>query len=114
MTSLHEATEWLAFRPPPPSSSTPGRMAWLTRRALDGAALPFADGSFDLVVAYNSLQVVADLPGTVHRSARVLNTGGHFSFCVSHPVTDVGRFDGDGPEASFMVRDRLLFQPAGG
>lgn len=75
----------------------------------DGAALPFADGSFDLVVAYNSLQVVADMPGTVRESARVLNTGGHFSFCVSHPMTDVGRFDGDGPEASFMVRDDYFY-----
>ena len=33
VTSLHEATEWLASTPPPPSSSTPGRMAWLTWRA---------------------------------------------------------------------------------
>jgi SAM-dependent methyltransferase len=71
----------------------------------DGAALPFADESFDLAVAYNSLQVVADMPGTVSESARVLSTGGHFCFCVSHPVTDVGRFDGDGGEASFMFRD---------
>jgi ubiquinone/menaquinone biosynthesis C-methylase UbiE len=31
----------------------------------DGAALPFADGCFDLAVAYNSLQVVADMSGTV-------------------------------------------------
>jgi ubiquinone/menaquinone biosynthesis C-methylase UbiE len=37
----------------------------------DGAALPFADGCFDLAVAYNSLQVVADMPGTVAASASV-------------------------------------------
>ena len=31
----------------------------------DGAALPFPDGCFDLAVAYNSLQVVSDMAGTV-------------------------------------------------
>jgi ubiquinone/menaquinone biosynthesis C-methylase UbiE len=61
----------------------------------DGAILPFPDRSFDLAVAYNSLQVVADMPGTVAEAARVLGPGGHFCFCVSHPVTDVGTFDGN-------------------
>jgi ubiquinone/menaquinone biosynthesis C-methylase UbiE len=61
----------------------------------DGAVLPFPDRSFDLAVAYNSLQVVADMPGTVAEAARVLGPGGRFCFCVSHPMTDVGRFLGD-------------------
>jgi hypothetical protein len=51
-----------------------------------------------------ALQVVADMPGTVSESARVLSTGGHFCYCVSHPMTDVGHFDGHGPKASFTVR----------
>jgi SAM-dependent methyltransferase len=71
----------------------------------DGASLPLVDGSFDLAVAYNSLQVVADMAGTVSEAARVLGTGGHFCLCVSHPITDVGRFADDSAKAPFIVRD---------
>jgi SAM-dependent methyltransferase len=70
----------------------------------DSAALPFADGSFDLAVAYNSLQVVADMAGTMSEAARVLDRDGCFCACVSHPVTDVGRFIGDDPDALFAIR----------
>jgi SAM-dependent methyltransferase len=41
----------------------------------DAAALPFDDASFDLVVAYNSLMDVQDMPGAVREAARVLQTG---------------------------------------
>ena len=70
----------------------------------DGAALPFPDGCFDLAVAYNSLQVVADMPGTVNEAARALVRGGCFCICVSHPLADVGRFVDDEPGAGFVVR----------
>ena len=70
----------------------------------DGAALPFVDGCFDLAVAYNSLQVVSDMPSTVAEAARVLRPGGRFCFCVSHPVTDVGRFVSDDPDAALAIR----------
>ncbi len=70
----------------------------------DGAALPFADACFDLAVAYNSLQVVADMSGTVAEAARVLLPGGCFCFCVSHPVTDMGRFIGNEPHDDFALR----------
>jgi SAM-dependent methyltransferase len=79
------------------SSSTLVRYARLADPAgafvvADGAAVPCGATSFDLAVAYNSLQVVADMPGTVLEAARLLRPGGHFCFCVSHPVTDIGRF----------------------
>lgn len=70
----------------------------------DSACLPFPDRSFDVAVAYNSLQVVADMPGTVAEAARVLGPGGHLCFCVSHPVTDVGHFVDEGPEVDFVIR----------
>ena len=70
----------------------------------DGAALPFVDECFDLAVAYNSLQVVADMPGTVAEAARVLVPGGRLCFCVSHPLTDMGRFLGDEPHVDFAIR----------
>jgi ubiquinone/menaquinone biosynthesis C-methylase UbiE len=44
----------------------------------DAAALPFADGSYDLVVADNSLMDVADMPAANREAARVLQPGGRF------------------------------------
>src|ERR671935_2225234 len=43
-------------------------------RYVEGAAeaLPFPDAAFDLVVAYNSLMDVADMPAAVREAARVL------------------------------------------
>jgi SAM-dependent methyltransferase len=70
----------------------------------DGSALPLPDACFDLAVAYNSLQVVADMAGTVKEAARVLAAGGHFCFCVSHPLTDVGRFVDDAEDAACTIR----------
>lgn len=69
----------------------------------DGATLPFPDASFDLAVAYNSLQVVGDMRTTVRETARVLERGGRLCACVAHPVTDLGRF-GDGSEPTFTMR----------
>jgi SAM-dependent methyltransferase len=68
------------------------------------AALPFPDRSFDVAVAYNSLQVVDDMAGTVSEAGRVLDRGGHFCVCVAHPVTDLGHFVGDGTDAPFTMR----------
>lgn len=69
-----------------------------------GESLPFAPHSFDLVVAYNSLQVVADMVATVEETARVLAAGGCLCFCVAHPVTDLGRFVTDEAGATYALR----------
>jgi SAM-dependent methyltransferase len=61
--------------------------------AAGGAQLPFASGSFDLVVAYNALQVVDDMAATVAECARVLADDGRLCFCVAHPLTDLGHWD---------------------
>jgi SAM-dependent methyltransferase len=71
-------------------------------------ALPFADASFDLVVAYNVLMDVADMPAAVGEVARVLVPGGHLCACVTHPFTDAGRFDADG---RFVVAGTYLGGP---
>ena len=68
-----------------------------------GAGLPFGGGCFDVVVAYNSLQVVDDMAATVREAARVLSPGGRLCACIAHPVTDMGRFD-DSTPPSFTVR----------
>ena len=70
----------------------------------DGAQLPVRQGSFDLVVAYNALQVVANMRETVKECARVLRQGGHLCFCVAHPVTDMGDWLDSREPPNFTVR----------
>jgi SAM-dependent methyltransferase len=70
----------------------------------DGAALPFVDGCFDTVVAYNALQVVSDMRGTVREAARVLGAGGSLCACVAHPLTDLGHFVGQDAQSEFAIR----------
>jgi SAM-dependent methyltransferase len=67
----------------------------------DATALPFADESFDLVVAYMSLMNMDDLDGAVREAARVLERGGRFCVSVLHPVTAAGSWAGD----DFVVGD---------
>jgi SAM-dependent methyltransferase len=70
----------------------------------DGAAVPCAAAAFDLVVAYNSLQVVADMRGTVQEAARLLRSGGHLCLTVAHPAMDLGRFVETDAGTVFAVR----------
>jgi ubiquinone/menaquinone biosynthesis C-methylase UbiE len=76
-------------------------ISWLVA---DGACLPLFSDSFDLVVAYNALQVVADMRGTVRECGRVLRHGGHLCFCVAHPVTDMGHWSDETDPPTFIVR----------
>jgi len=69
----------------------------------DAAQLPFADGSFEVVVAFMSLMDVDDLPGAVTESARVLQPGGRFAMAVTHPINDAGRFESQEPDARFVI-----------
>jgi len=71
----------------------------------DSSVLPFADGRFDLAVAYNALQVVTDMTATVAEIARVLENGGSLCACIAHPVTDLGDFHTSGEKTSLTVRD---------
>jgi SAM-dependent methyltransferase len=56
----------------------------------DASALPFEDGSFDLVVAYMSLMNFDDLDGAVAEAARVLEPHGRLCVSVLHPVAAAG------------------------
>lgn len=51
----------------------------------DAASMPFADGSFDLVAAFMSLQDMDDAAGAVHEAARVLTPGGRMVAAFVHP-----------------------------
>jgi len=58
-------------------------------------ALPFADAAFGLVVSYNVLMDVADMPAAVAEAARVLVPGGALCACVTHPLADAGSWTDD-------------------
>jgi SAM-dependent methyltransferase len=74
----------------------------------DAAALPFADGAFELVVAYNVLMDVDDLAGAVREAARVLAPEGRLAVCVTHPLADAGRFAERAAEAPFVITGSYL------
>ena len=65
----------------------------------DAAALPFDDRTFDLVVAFNSLMDIDDMPGAVGEAARVLVQEGRFCVCITHPMRDAGHFE----DATFVI-----------
>jgi SAM-dependent methyltransferase len=69
----------------------------------DAASLPFSDATFDLVVAYNSLMDIEDMPGALHEAARVLRPDGRLCACVTHPVADAGRFERREADARFVI-----------
>lgn len=68
----------------------------------DAGALPFEDGRFDLVVAYNMLMDVEDVPGALREVRRVLRPGGTLMVSLVHPFRDRGRFAGPEPDAPFV------------
>lgn len=74
----------------------------------DAAALPFEDSAFDLVVAYNALMDIDDMPGAVAEAGRVLEPGGRFCICVTHPFFDAGAFESREPDARFVVEGSYL------
>jgi ubiquinone/menaquinone biosynthesis C-methylase UbiE len=74
----------------------------------DAAKLSFPDNSFDVVIAYNFLMDVEDLPGSVREAARVLKPGGKLVISVIHPA-NTGKRTGEGDDLAFSV-DRTYFE----
>ena len=72
--------------------------------------LPFDAGAFDLVVAYNSLMDVEDMPAAVREAARVLTPGGRLCACVTHPMQDASTWDHDDLESPLVVTESYLEQ----
>jgi SAM-dependent methyltransferase len=66
--------------------------------------LPFKAGRFPLVVAYNMLMDVEDVPSVLKEIRRVMRPTGELVISIVHPLADHGRFDGDGPDAPFVVK----------
>jgi len=74
----------------------------------DGAALPFGDGAFGLVVAFMSLQDVDDLSGTIREAARVLAPGGRCCLAIVHPFNSAGKFAEREADAPFVIEGSYL------
>jgi SAM-dependent methyltransferase len=75
----------------------------------EAEALPFPDASFDVVVAYNVLMDVANMPAAVAEAARVLVPGGALCACVTHPFSDAGRWASlDDDDSAFLVEGSYL------
>ena len=71
-------------------------------------ALPFDVGTFDLVVAYNSLMDVDDMPAAIREAARVLEPSGRLAVCVTHPLADAGRFAASDGAETFVISGSYL------
>jgi SAM-dependent methyltransferase len=71
-------------------------------------ALPYADETFDLVVAYNSLMDVDDMPAAVREAARVLAPGGRLCICVTHPFREAGAYPSREPGVPFVMEQAYL------
>ena len=67
--------------------------------------LPFDDSSFDVVVAYNSLMDVQDMPLAVREASRVLRRNSYMAVCVTHPVCDAGTFTDFTSSAPFIIEE---------
>ena len=77
----------------------------------DAAELPFADATFDCVVAFMSLQDVERLDEASAEAARVLVPGGALCIAIVHPVNSAGEFDGERADSPFTIAGSYL-QPS--
>lgn len=77
----------------------------------DATQLPFADGTFDLVVAYMCLHDIDDMPRAVHEAARVLEPRGRLCAAIPHPINTAGSFQGRDATAPFVI-SRSYLDPA--
>lgn len=80
----------------------------------DSRNLPFEDGQFDLVVAYNLLMDVQDMPAVVKELRRVMKSTATLFVSLVHPFRDCGQFTSSEPDAPFVVSgtyfDRRRFE----
>ena len=74
----------------------------------DAASLPFEDASFDVAVAFMSLQDIDDYEGAIREAARVLEPGGRLCIAIVHPVNSAGLFAGREADSPFTISGSYL------
>jgi ubiquinone/menaquinone biosynthesis C-methylase UbiE len=74
-------------------------------RIAAAADLPFENCSFDLVVAYNVLMDVEDVPAALKEMTRVLRPSGTLVISIVHPFADRGRFAGPDANGPFVLQN---------
>ena len=74
----------------------------------DAADLSLAAASFDLVVAFMSLQDTEDLAGAVREATRVLVPGGRLCLAIVHPLNSAGEFAAREADAEFVISGSYL------
>jgi SAM-dependent methyltransferase len=74
----------------------------------DAARLPFAGGSFDLVVAFMCLHDMDRMPDAIREAGRVLAAGGRLALAVVHPLNSAGDFTSREPDAPFVITGSYL------
>jgi SAM-dependent methyltransferase len=74
----------------------------------DAAALPFADGAFDLVAAFMTLQDMDDAAGAVREAARVLSPDGCLVAATVHPFASAHLGREAGEQRAYFEDQRTL------
>jgi SAM-dependent methyltransferase len=77
-------------------------------RVADGAALPAADASVQLVTAFMTLHDIDDMEAAVREIARVLVRGGRLCAAIVHPINSAGKFEVREPDAPFIISGSYL------
>jgi SAM-dependent methyltransferase len=77
-------------------------------RIADAGELPFDDGTFELVIAFMSLQDVDDPERAIAEAARVLRPEGLLCAALTHPLNSAGRFTSLDPDSSFVIEGSYL------
>ena len=72
------------------------------------AELPFENAQFDLIVAYNLLMNLEEVPTALKEFTRVLRPAGQVIISVSHPFVDHGRFASKEMNSPFVVEGRYF------
>jgi len=77
-------------------------------KVADASDLPFSEETFDLVVAYNVLMDVENVPTAMREIRRVLRRTGTLMVSIVHPFADRGRWAGPEADAPFIIEDRYF------
>jgi SAM-dependent methyltransferase len=74
----------------------------------DATRLPFADNSFDLVVAYMCLHDIDDMRQAVSEAGRVLTPAGCLCAAIPPPLNTAGEFEGREADSPFVITGSYL------